>query len=243
PAVVAAVRRGQGRSVGEERVDEAVDLGQARCTKIAQRAPQRKHLGRRQSVHHVESALVALDESRLAQDLKMRGRVRQALSDLPRKLFDGALALTEQIEQLEAVGAGQRFADSGELGVQAILEGSVTHHRAHTQLFSRILEESTLMTRLWQGTGRPAICEAKRNPDRACCVPGTCLASTPTTPPPAGAFSTGRMPMICSPLSPPSAARPRCASRPPILPHCARASACSRSAVALAPLPSAPRRE
>jgi hypothetical protein len=53
--------------------------------------------------------------------------VCQALANLVGQLVDRTLALPEQVEQLQTVCAGQRFADRGELGIQTILKRAVPH--------------------------------------------------------------------------------------------------------------------
>jgi hypothetical protein len=42
-----------------------------------------------------------------------------------RQVFDGALALSEQSDQFDAMRICQRFADAGELLIELILEGAM----------------------------------------------------------------------------------------------------------------------
>src|SRR5438477_505247 len=68
----------------------------------------------------------------------MLRRIGQRDPDLVGQRLDAALALGEQLEQLEPVRAGQRLPDTGELSVEAVLEEAV--RVGHSQLFSRLVE-------------------------------------------------------------------------------------------------------
>jgi hypothetical protein len=127
PPQLGDVDRCQFGSVRKEGFDQPVDLGQSGGPQVAQRAPQREHFGGGESVHDVEAAFVRLDQTRLPQNLQVGRGVRQALANLLGQLVDRTLALPEQVEQLQTVCAGQRFADRGELGVQTVLERAVVH--------------------------------------------------------------------------------------------------------------------
>jgi hypothetical protein len=91
----------------------------------------------RQAVEHIQAFLAAVDQGRVPQCLEMLRRVGEGQPHLRRKGINRSLALGEQLEQLEAVWAGQGFPDSGELTVQAVFELSM---RRHTQVINTLLE-------------------------------------------------------------------------------------------------------
>jgi hypothetical protein len=57
----------------------------------------------------------------------MGARILERGAGLVGQLVDGFLALREQVQELEAPGAGEGVADAGELTVEGVLEGAVRH--------------------------------------------------------------------------------------------------------------------
>jgi hypothetical protein len=68
----------------------------------------------------------------------MLGGIGQRQADFGGQRIDGAFALGEQFEDFESMRVGERFADSGELAVEAVLEVSVGVR--HGQVINRLLD-------------------------------------------------------------------------------------------------------
>src|SRR5437660_12398791 len=85
-----------------------------------------------------EALLAALDQASLAQRLQMLRGVGQREPDLVGERLDAALALGEQLEQLEPVRAGQGLPDAGELSVEAVLEEAV--RVGHSKVLNILVE-------------------------------------------------------------------------------------------------------
>src|SRR5438270_6315867 len=68
----------------------------------------------------------------------MLRRIGQRDPDLVGERLDAALALGEQLEQLQPVRAGQSLPDAGELSVEAVLEEAV--RVGHSQVLNRLVE-------------------------------------------------------------------------------------------------------
>ena len=99
----------------------ALDLGQARGRRVAQRQPQPQRLVAGQRVTHACALARAGDHARGAQRLQMLRSVRLRLPARPRELVDAAGRLGEQVEQLEAHGAGERLAHQRDRLEQRVL--------------------------------------------------------------------------------------------------------------------------
>jgi hypothetical protein len=110
-----------------------------------------------EAVPDVRAVAPSLDEPRLPERAQVSTRVFDLGRGLLGELFDGLLALAQEIEQFESLGARDRVADPGELGVQGILEGAmVGGHRGTLTIlrFNRILEHAhhsrqVYVVRLW----------------------------------------------------------------------------------------------
>ena len=82
----------------------------------------------------VEAPLAALDETGLAQPLKVLRCVGDGEPDLAGQRLDGPIPLRQEFEKLEPMRAGERLADAGELAVEAVLEDAVGRIVAHSQV-------------------------------------------------------------------------------------------------------------
>lgn len=102
-----------------------LDLSEPGVAERLERAEETKDIIIRQAVIHVSSIATRLDEARLPKDAQMRAGVLDRRRDLRGERFDGPLALTEQVEQLDPFGARERVPDARELRVESVLESSV----------------------------------------------------------------------------------------------------------------------
>jgi hypothetical protein len=94
------------------------------------RAHQREQLGDvdpGQSVVDLGAVAAGSHQVRGFQCLQMRRRCGQTELAGAGQCIDGALTLRQKIEQLEALAAGQRLANAGELVKQGVLGGPITH--------------------------------------------------------------------------------------------------------------------
>ena len=106
-------------------VDQPVEVGKASLGDNPECARQFEDRVVGEAVVDVEALLAALDQAGLAQSLEVLRGVGDREADLDRERLDGALALREELQNLEAVRARQRLPDAGELAVEAILEGAM----------------------------------------------------------------------------------------------------------------------
>ena len=86
---------------------------------------QLEDLGAGQPVEHEQAVLSAVDQRRLPERLQVLRGVGEREADFGRERVHRALALGEQLEHFQPVGAGERLADAGELAVEAVLEVAV----------------------------------------------------------------------------------------------------------------------
>ena len=94
---------------------DALDLGDVGLADLAERRAEPDHLVARQPVVDELAFLPPDDEPGLAQLLKVLGGVRHRHAGQGGELVDTALALGEQLEELEPGAARERGADPGEL--------------------------------------------------------------------------------------------------------------------------------
>ena len=106
-------------ALAEEVAHDAVDLGEVLLGGLAQCQHQADDLGSGQPVVHEQAIAARQHQLCLPQLLQMAGRVGDREAGLGRERFDGALTLGEHFEDLQAMGAGQRLADAGELAHRA----------------------------------------------------------------------------------------------------------------------------
>jgi hypothetical protein len=125
------------------RVGDLPDLGVAVATQGLEGEKECGHGFVSKAVPDVRAIAPGLDEARLPERAEVSTRILDCGRGLLGELFNGLLALAQEIQQLESLGARDRVTDPGELGVQGILEGAmVSGHRALTILrFNRILEQ------------------------------------------------------------------------------------------------------
>ena len=101
---------------------DLVELGQLRLAGGAQRPPQRVHRRRRDAIEDALRRATALDETSRVQHLEVLRRVGDRQLRFAGQILDGALALLEEVQQLQAYGTGQRLAQAGELFVDALFQ-------------------------------------------------------------------------------------------------------------------------
>src|SRR5438105_2594610 len=75
-----------------------------------------------------QSLSPALHETRRPQRLQVLGYVGDGEGGLLGERVDGPFALGEELEDLQAAGASERFAEPRELRVEALLEQPITDH-------------------------------------------------------------------------------------------------------------------
>ena len=118
----------------------SLELGQPTLGDDPDRLRQLEDRGIREPVVDEEALLAALDQAPLAEPLEVLRGVRHRDPGLARQRVDGALTLGEQLEDLQAVRAGERLPDAGELAVEAILEGAMRGGIPNHKVINRILE-------------------------------------------------------------------------------------------------------
>ena len=87
----------------------ALDVRELGGGRVAQREPQVQGFIARERVAHARALARARHQTGRVQRLQVLGGVRERLAARARELVDGAGALCEQVEQLEAAGAGKRL--------------------------------------------------------------------------------------------------------------------------------------
>lgn len=132
----AGVDRFSSRSVFQVRLGEPVDLGQARLTQITDGLPEAENALVGKAVVNAGTVPPGFDETSLPKHLEVLRGVGDAKRNLASDILDTPLTLGEEIDDFEAVRAGDRFPDPGELVEKWILEGPM--RSIHT--FKRILE-------------------------------------------------------------------------------------------------------
>ena len=104
---------------------ELRDLREAALGDGPQREPELEHVVAGEPVADLRALALRLDEVGVAQDLEVLRDAGDGHVGLGGQRLDVARRLREEVEQLEAAVAGQRVADPGEEGVEALLEGAV----------------------------------------------------------------------------------------------------------------------
>ena len=127
----------QGVPVFEEGVEDAVYFGQAGLAKLAYGSPGIVDPVVGEPVVGIEALAADFNEAGFAQGLQVLGSVGYRQGGLPGKVFDGALALSEQVYQLETVRVGEGFGDTSELLVHLVFESSMV---SVAHIFNIILE-------------------------------------------------------------------------------------------------------
>ena len=114
--------------VTKEGFDEPVDLGQALLAQIADRLPEPEDPFIGQAIVRVGAFAADIDELGTPQCLEVLGGVGEGEAGLSREFFHRALALGQEVEQLEPVRVGDGLAYPGELVVEQILEFTMVVH-------------------------------------------------------------------------------------------------------------------
>src|SRR5262249_47344763 len=91
--------------------------------------PKGQDLVASQPVEDVRPPALGLHEPGALEHLKVPGRVGDRQAGLAGEGIDAAWCLSEQIQQLEPLLAGERRADAGELAVDPVLELAMGHRR------------------------------------------------------------------------------------------------------------------
>jgi len=113
--------------VVQEESGHLLDLGEARVAEGLKGPQESLHLHIGQPVEDVRALLARLDQPGLAQHAQMGARVLDGGVRVPGEALDRLLSLTEEIEEFDALGAGEGVADAGELRVQGVLELAMGH--------------------------------------------------------------------------------------------------------------------
>src|SRR5439155_15147140 len=125
-------------AVAEVIAHQPLQLGEPALGHAAQRPAQLEDRRVGEPIADKEALLAALDQPSLAQRLQMLRGIGQRDPDLVGERLGAALALGEQLEQLEPVRAGQGLPDAGELSVEAVLEEAV--RVGHSQVINILVE-------------------------------------------------------------------------------------------------------
>jgi hypothetical protein len=110
------------RAALEVGAGDLLDLGEARLGEAAQRDEEPAHLVVGEAVLDVEALLLGLDEPRRPEHLQVLRGVGHRDGGLLGERLDGARALAQQVEQLDALGRRGGLPDAGELLVDASLK-------------------------------------------------------------------------------------------------------------------------
>src|SRR5260221_1477334 len=124
--------------MAQVRLNQTINLRELARADVAQRPPEREHGGISQAIVDVEASLPRLHKSGVMQHVKVLRGVRDAERRLVGQFLHRALALGEQIEQLQPLWAGERFPQAGKLGVQLIFELTMCHRTSHTAVSNRL---------------------------------------------------------------------------------------------------------
>src|SRR6266511_578199 len=116
-----AADRLQGVAGHEVVLDDPVHLRQAGPGQVPQRGDEAGDLLAGQPVVHPGGLLAGLHQAGVAQHLQVRRGVGHPHPGRPGEGLDGVLALGEQLQQLDPLGAGDRLVGAGELLVEPVL--------------------------------------------------------------------------------------------------------------------------
>src|SRR5579859_5376791 len=105
-------------------------LGEQRRGGIADPREQPGYVVAGQRVEDAGALLARGDQPRLVKYLQVGRAAAQAQASLAGEILHAALALREQVHQLQPLRAGQRLADAGELLIQLGLALVGTHRRS-----------------------------------------------------------------------------------------------------------------
>ena len=105
----------------------AIDLGEAGLGQAAEHAVGVEHEGIGEAVEDLQAVLARGDEVGGLEHLEVAGGVGDGEAGLGGDGFDVAFALGEQLDDFDALGAGEGGGDAGKLGVQGVLELSAFH--------------------------------------------------------------------------------------------------------------------
>ena len=115
-------------SVTELLMNEALEVGKPALGDILDSRGYLEHRWIGEAVIDKQALFAAFDQCGLLQRLKVLRGIGEGESRLGGERVDGAFRLGEQFQEFQSVWIAERFADSGELAVQAILEVTVRGH-------------------------------------------------------------------------------------------------------------------
>jgi hypothetical protein len=111
-----------GTTIAELVPNDLLEVGETAFGHEPERLRQVEHVRIREPVVHEHPIPAALDQRGLPQHLQMLGGARDRQTHFGGERVDGALGLREQLQHFEPMWAGERFPETGELAVQALLE-------------------------------------------------------------------------------------------------------------------------
>jgi hypothetical protein len=128
-------------AVPEVLADEVIEVGEAPFSDGVKSGAEVENRRVDEAVKDEQTIFAALDQRSLSQYLKMLRRIRQRQADLAGERINRAFALSQQLQYLDPVRAGERFAEPGELAVEAIFELAVGI--GHGQVINRVLDHNS----------------------------------------------------------------------------------------------------
>jgi hypothetical protein len=131
--------RFRGRSVAELLMHETLEISEPALGDTLDGRAQLEHRRIREAVIDEESLFAAFDQCGLLERLKVLRGVGDRQSGLRSQRINRALGLGQEFQEFQPVWIAERFADSGELAVQAIFEVTVRGHFG--QVINRLLDQ------------------------------------------------------------------------------------------------------
>ena len=122
-------------AVPEVLADEAIEVGETPFSDGVKGGTEVEDRRVDEPVIDEETFFAAHDQRGLSQHLKVLRCIRQRQADLGGERINRAFALSQQLQYLDPVRAGERFAEPGELPVEAIFEYAVGI--GHGQVFNK----------------------------------------------------------------------------------------------------------
>ena len=120
----------------DERRQGDLQFNQALLGLFAQRNPEVGHAGAGQPVKNVLALLTGFHETRQPQFLQVGARQLDTDVRLRGQDFDRLLPLAQQFDKFEALGAGDRLRDAGNLRVEVVLDRVHAHSLTNIRMMS-----------------------------------------------------------------------------------------------------------
>ena len=128
PAKLSEVDRLELIVVVEVEAHHVLHVGQMGVAELLEGAEQGKDIVAGEAVVDVGSVATRLDEAGLAEHAEVCAGVLDGRGRFVGEGFDGALALPEEVEELDAFWAREGVADAGKLRVEGVLEFAMSWH-------------------------------------------------------------------------------------------------------------------